>query len=67
MSEKPRIYVNVNVSPENAARIEREEKTWTGPRLVALTFGTLLVAFTVLYLMAQTTSQTTWSDWLFPG
>ena len=63
---KPKIYVNIQPTKEEAARIEREENTWTGPRLVALAAATLGTAFVALYLMAQVTSETHWDDWLLP-
>lgn len=65
-SPEPRIYVNVPVSEKDERRIVREEKTWTGLRLsifCVLFLGACLVA---LYVMASTTSETTWTDWLWP-
>jgi hypothetical protein len=36
-----------------AARIAREEATWTGPRFIGLMFATLFVALVVIYLIAS--------------
>jgi hypothetical protein len=63
---EPKIFVNVPVGSEDAKRIAREETFWTGPRLFGLTVVTLGIALVVLYVAANTTSETTWSDWLLP-
>jgi hypothetical protein len=36
-----------------AARIAREEATWTGPRFMGLMAGTLFVALTFIYTIAS--------------
>jgi hypothetical protein len=66
MSE-PKVYINVPMSAADEKRIEREERTWSGPRLVLLGIVTLLIAFAVLFAMASATSETYWDDWLVPG
>ena len=38
---------------QRLARIAREEATWTGPKFIALLFGTLFVALVVIYLIAS--------------
>ncbi len=61
-----KVYVNVQVGEEDKARIARQEKTWNGTRLVLYCLVFLAACLVVLYLMSSTTSETTWSDWLFP-
>ena len=46
-------YNNVPMSDAMAARTEKEDAFWTGPRLIVLSFATLAVAFTLLWLMAE--------------
>jgi len=46
-------YNNVPMSDAMAARTEKEDRFWSGPRLIVLGFATLAVAFTLLWLMAQ--------------
>jgi hypothetical protein len=46
-------YNNVPMSDAMAARTEKEDAFWTGPRLIVLSFVTLAVAFTLLWLMAE--------------
>jgi hypothetical protein len=67
MANKHKAFANVPMSEGEQKAYQQSEEFWTGPRLVALTAGTLGVALVVLYLMAQVTSETTWSDWLIPG
>ena len=46
-------YNNVPMSDAMAARTEKEDAFWTGPRLIGLSFATLAVAFTLLWSMAE--------------
>jgi hypothetical protein len=46
-------YNNVPMSDAMAARTEKEDTFWTGPRLIGLSFVTLAVAFTLLWSMAE--------------
>jgi hypothetical protein len=46
-------YNNVPMSDAMAARVEKEDAFWTGPRLIVLSFATLAVAFTLLWSMAE--------------
>ena len=46
-------YNNVPMSDEMAARIEKADMFWTGPKLVVLGFVTLGVAFALLWAMAD--------------
>jgi hypothetical protein len=46
-------YNNVPMSDAMAARTEKEDAFWTGPKLIGLSFATLAVVFTMLWLMAQ--------------
>ncbi|MBW1906430.1 MAG: hypothetical protein JRF55_14450 [Deltaproteobacteria bacterium] len=46
-------YNNVPMSDAMAARTEKEDAFWTGPRLIVLSFVTLAVAFTLLWSMAE--------------
>jgi len=41
------------MSESMAARTEKEDAFWTGPRLIGLSFATLAVAFALLWSMAQ--------------
>jgi hypothetical protein len=62
----PPIYVNVPTSEREEQRIVREEKFWTGTRLSIFCVVFLVACLAVLYVMASTTSETTWGDWLLP-
>ena len=46
-------YNNVPMSDSMAARTEKEDAFWTGPRLILLSLGTLAVAFALLWSMAE--------------
>ena len=46
-------YNNVPMSDRAAARIEREDSFWSGPKLILLSFVTLGVAFGLLWSMAE--------------
>jgi hypothetical protein len=46
-------YNNVPMSESMAARTEKEDTFWSGPKLIVLSFATLAVAFTLLWSMAQ--------------
>lgn len=46
-------YNNVPMSEGMAARTEKEDAFWTGPKLILLGFATLAVSFALLWLMAQ--------------
>lgn len=46
-------YNNVPMSDSMAARTEKEDASWSGPKLIVLSFATLAVVFTLLWLMAQ--------------
>ena len=46
-------YNNVPMSDGMAARTEKEDTFWTGPKLVVLGFATLAVAFALLWSMAE--------------
>ena len=46
-------YNNVPMSERLAARTEKEDAFWTGPKLIFLSFVTLGVAFALLWAMAQ--------------
>jgi len=48
-------YNNVPMSDAMAARTEKEDAFWTGPRLFLLSLATLAVSFTLLWLMAEGT------------
>ncbi len=58
--------MNVDVDDATRERIIRQQKSWGPIKLVGLLAATMAVSLVVLYAMAQTTSQTTWSDWLIP-
>jgi hypothetical protein len=53
---------------QRAARIAHEEATWTGPKFVALLFGTLAVALVVIYTIASvpTESRPYWDFSWYP-
>lgn len=36
-----------------AERLERDDQTWTGPRLIGLLFATLAVALTVIFVISS--------------
>jgi hypothetical protein len=46
-------YNNVPMSEGMAARTEKADAFWTGPKLIVLGFATLGVAFALLWAMAQ--------------
>ncbi|MBX3245687.1 MAG: hypothetical protein KF901_00750 [Myxococcales bacterium] len=46
-------YINVPVTDEEKARIEKTDAAWTGPKLIVLTAVTLGVALLVLWLAAN--------------
>ncbi len=46
-------YNNVPMSESMAERTAREDAFWTGPKLIVLGFATLVVAFALLWSMAQ--------------
>ncbi len=46
-------YVNVPVTEAERKRIEREEATWTAPKLIALCAVTLSGAFFLLWAMSN--------------
>ena len=49
----PDTYNNVPMSDSMAERTVKEDAFWTGPKLILLSFATLAVAFTLLWLMAE--------------
>lgn len=46
-------YNNVPMSDSMAARTEKEDGFWSGPKLVLLSFATLGLAFALLWSMAE--------------
>ncbi|HSN84368.1 MAG TPA: hypothetical protein VLS88_17440 [Polyangiales bacterium] len=46
-------YNNVPMSDAMAARTEKEDSFWTGPKLILLSFATLAVVFALLWSMAE--------------
>jgi len=46
-------YNNVPMSDSMAARTEKEDTFWSGPKLIILSFATLGVAFALLWSMAE--------------
>ncbi|MCB9599373.1 MAG: hypothetical protein H6721_14295 [Sandaracinus sp.] len=46
-------YINIPVTDEEKARIERTDATWTGPKLIVLLALTLGTALVVLWLAAN--------------
>ena len=46
-------YNNVPMSESMAARTEKEDASWGGLKLILLSFATLAVVFTLLWLMAE--------------
>ena len=46
-------YNNVPMSDSMAARTEKEDAFWTGPKLILLSLVTLAIAFALLWLMAE--------------
>jgi hypothetical protein len=46
-------YNNVPMSDSMAARTEKEDAFWSGPKLVVLGFVTLAVVFALLWSMAE--------------
>ena len=49
----PDTYNNVPMSERMAAKTEKEDSFWNGPKLIVLSFLTLGVAFTLLWSMSQ--------------
>lgn len=46
---------------EEVARLKASDEYWTGPRFVALLFGTLTIAIAVIYVMSSVYSDNwTW-------
>ena len=43
-------YNNVPMRESEKKRVEREDATWTGPKLLILCFGTLALALFVLWM-----------------
>jgi len=46
-------YNNVPMSDSMAARTEKEDAFWNGPKLIVLSLVTLAVSFALLWSMAQ--------------
>jgi hypothetical protein len=46
-------YNNVPMSDDLAKKVREVDASWTGPKLVLLSFITLAAAFTLLYCMAD--------------
>lgn len=46
-------YNNVPMSDAMAARTEKEDAFWTGPKLIVLSFVTLAVCFVLLWSMSE--------------
>jgi hypothetical protein len=46
-------YNNVPMSESMAARTEKEDAFWSGPKLIGLSFVTLALAFALLWAMAE--------------
>ena len=46
-------YNNVPMSESMAARTEKEDAFWSGPKLIVLSFVTLALAFALLWAMAE--------------
>ncbi len=46
-------YNNVPMSESMAARTEKEDAFWSGPKLIMLSFVTLALAFALLWAMAE--------------
>ena len=46
-------YNNVPMSDGMAAKTEKEDSFWSGPKLIVLSFLTLAVAFALLWSMAE--------------
>lgn len=46
-------YNNVPMSDSMAAKTEKEDAFWTGPKLVGLSFLTLALSFGLLWAMAE--------------
>ena len=46
-------YNNVPMSDSMAARTDKEDAFWTGPKLIVLSFVTLGVCFALLWAMAE--------------
>ncbi len=50
-------YVNVEIDAEGEKRIQAEEQSWSGGKLIALGFITLPICLAILYSLAN---YTTW-------
>jgi len=46
-------YNNVPMSDSMAAKTEKEDAFWNGPKLIVLSFVTLSVCFALLWAMAE--------------
>lgn len=46
-------YINIPVTDEEKARIEKSDAAWTGPKLIFLTAITLGIALAVLWAAAN--------------
>jgi hypothetical protein len=51
-------FVNVPMDPENEERVQREEDTWTGPRLMIFGSAFLGICLVILYVLANLTTWT---------
>lgn len=59
-------HLNVPMSRDLGERVRKQEKAWTGRKLVWFSVIFLAICLTVLFLMSSSTSETTWGDWLLP-
>lgn len=66
MSDEVTIPVNVIVSEADKKRILRDERAWSGRRLVLLCAVTLTLALGLLYFLASTTAESGYPTPLFP-
>ena len=66
MAENNPVFLNVEASESEKARIAREESTWTGRRLAALCAVSLGASLVLLYLMANWKSETHFPAFLLP-
>ena len=66
MANNANIPVNVPVDAAGVARIQRDERTWTGPKLVGLALAALGTALVVLHFMASTTAQISYPNPIMP-
>lgn len=65
-TKDPDYHLNVPMDSDMADRTIRQERAWSGFKLSVFAVVFLAICLVVLYLMAGTTSQTTWGDWLLP-